>query len=436
MNRYVGTIQSPFKDELVEMVNLTISENLIEIEFNSSLRATNNVGIIKGVFNGLGTVTFLNCSVSGSSMGSGGNLIKYRSEYMFKGIHFNEINELNLDRVYVEMIGLHRWIKLPNINNDLHSNNTLTIDGIEDIDVFQNDEFSLEFCPYYSQHLKREDNSTTIKTKVSLRIKSITKIDFWEYLNLINEIKKIIHLLSNESTKSDSITFYTTDNVIVDLFSEDNSSIEGKSFTNSSLKFSEISNLHSLFDNWFKNQDIQTSIDLILEKSKNIKLSRENYFLNNCFAIETFHRRFRNLTLHEPSEFKKIKNQILLNLEESDIKRTIELGLSYINQPNFRMRLLDFKNDFDSILLKENTTEEYITKIVKTRNFLVHRSSIKNTFDDFDLLYSAIFLENLVKINILRLIGVEDKLLEKYISNIQGRVEDLYYANKSREFDR
>ena len=34
MERYIGTITSPFKDELIEMVNLTISENLIEIEFN------------------------------------------------------------------------------------------------------------------------------------------------------------------------------------------------------------------------------------------------------------------------------------------------------------------------------------------------------------------------------------------------------------------
>ena len=436
MDRYVGTIESPFSEELIEMVYLTISENLIEIEFNSSLRTTSNVSVIKGVFSGLGTVTFLNCSVSGTSLGSGADLIKYSSEYMFKGIHFNEINELSLDRVYVEMIGLHRWIKLPNINNDLYSNNALTIEGVEDIEIFQNDEFSLEFCPYYSQHLRREDNSTTIITKVSLRIKSKIEIDFWKYLNLIDEVKKIIHLLSNESTKSDSITFYTDDNVEVKLFSEDNNSISGNSFTNSSLKFSEITNLHSLFDNWFKNRNIQTSIDLILEKSKNNKLSRENYFLNNCFAIETFHRRFKNFKLYKPSEFRDIKKQILINIEKSEIRSTIENSLAHLNEPNFRRRLLDFKDDFDSILLKEIMSEEYITKIVKTRNSLVHRSSDKNTFDDFDLLYSAIFLENLVKINILRLIGVEDELLEKYNSNIQGRVEGLYYANKKREFDK
>ncbi|MFC3971662.1 HEPN domain-containing protein [Maribacter confluentis] len=193
--------------------------------------------------------------------------------------------------------------------------------------------------------------------------------------------------------------------------------------------------MNEIIHNWFDKKDLHTSIELILEKTINTQLSHENYFLNNCFAIETLHRRFNNYKLFDKSEFKSIKENILKSIENNDLRKLIENNLAHINEPNFRNRLTNYEADFSHLLPENQNVKNYISKIVKTRNYLVHRGNSKNIFEEFDMLYASFFIETVVKINVYRILGIKNKLIEKLLIETGERINSLYQSNDRMRFE-
>jgi hypothetical protein len=433
MKEYSGIIFSPLGDDKKLTCKLIISEDSIKIEYHTS-ESINNQGfkIIHGIFNKLGKVTLIESLSIGFSTGAGTYLKKYSSEHLLVGYHIKDIDQYYFDRVNIEMTGLHNWTKITGIKGSLFEGESLSLIDHPSIPIMDNEEFSAEIYPIQKHEYKQPNNQFTLTETVCLRIKSKKYISFWRYLTIIKDFKKIIFLLSNQEIKSDVTTFYTKDNSFVKLYSEENYIIGKKQFINTSVKFSNIKNLKTIINNWFNNEDIKISIDLILEKSRNSNLSLENNFLNNCFAIETFHRRIKNYKNFEKEKFKQIKTSILQNIEDLEIQKIIENNLAHINEPNFKLRLMGFENDFDKILCDKFETHEYIRKIVKSRNYLVHRGNPKSVFSNFDMLYSAIYLKNILILNIFRLLQMEEELIEEIAIEMKDRIQGMYYANFKR----
>jgi hypothetical protein len=438
MENYIGKIVSPFNEnESIDFVRLSLSNERIEIELSSNERGFENIKSIIGIFNGFGKVSLINCKYSGMSTGSGADIKKYTAEYLFKGNFIHNPESYYFDRVNIEMTGLLDWTNISAINNNLFTDKKLTIEDIEIIEIYNSDLFSVEIFTSNNVKLKRENNQIIIKENVGLKIKSTKeKINVWKYLSLITELKKIFFILSNRNTKIDNTIFYKETEMPVTLYWDGNNSLGSPSPINPIIKFEEIKFcLNNIIHNWFEKVDLHTSIELILEKSINNNLSRENYFLNNCFSIETFHRRFKNYKLFDRVEFKSIKKNILSSIEDNTIRSLIENNLAHINEPNFRKRLYDFESDFTNILPKDWNIEDYISKIVKSRNYLVHRSSTKNIFDEFEMFYASIYLETIVKINVFRSLGIEEKIVQKILIQSGRKIENFYSSSKQRKFE-
>ncbi|MEP0212216.1 MAG: HEPN domain-containing protein [Cellulophaga sp.] len=437
MENYIGKIVSPFNEnESIDFVRLSISNEIIEIEFSSSKRSHSNIKTIIGVFNGFGKVTLVNCQNIGMSTGAGADVKKYSAEYLFKGEFINNPESYYFDRVNIEMSGLLDWTKISSINNNLFTDKVLTIEDIDIIEIYKSDDLSIEIFSSNNINFKRENNQITIKENVGFKIKSQNcNINIWDYLHLIKELKKILFIFSNRNTHIDKTNFYKGKEPPVKLYWFGNNSLGAPSPMNPRINFEDIKpDLSNIIHNWFENKDLHTSVELVLEKSINNKLSRENYFLNNCFSIETFHRRFKNYKLFDKVEFKSIKEGILESIEKSDIKELIGNNLAHINEPNFKKRLYDFQSDFSKLLPSDWNVEEYITRIVKTRNYLVHRSSNKKVFEKFDLLYASIFIETIIKINVYRTLGIKEGLIEKLLSDTGKNIKGFYDSNKRMRF--
>lgn len=314
MEYYTGKIVSPFNEnESIDFVRLSKSNEIIEVEFSSSERNYRNMKTIIGVFNGLGKITLVNCQNIKTSTGAGANIKKYNAEYLFKGEFINDPESFYFDRVNIEMPGLLEWTKISSINNNLFSDKKLTIEDVEIIKIYDSDKFSVEIFSSNNINLKRENNQIIIRENLGLKVKS-TKgdINIWQFLDLIEELKKVFFILGNSNTQIDATTFYKGKGDPVSLYWSGNISLGSPSLFNPIIKYEDIKhNLNGIIHNWFEKKDLHTSIDLILEKSINNKLSRENYFLNSCFSVEIFHRRFKNFKLFDKSEFKSIKEGIL-----------------------------------------------------------------------------------------------------------------------------
>ena len=437
MEQYLGYIISPLNnEESIESVRLIKSEDNIEIEFSANSHHQLNIATIHGSFTGLGDVTLINCKNIGMSTGSGGYQKKYSAEYLLVGDYISNLNEKTFDSIKIEMPGLLGWTKISGIKNDFFATRTVTTEDVPNVILYSSDQYTVELYSVVNYSFKRQNNEVSLKEDIGLKVqaqnKSLSVLDFLEH---IVEFQKLFFIIGNTSSELGKVTLNNEKEFSTQLFWKGKRSLGDPSINNPSLKYNDIlPNIIDIVSNWISKREIHTSIDLILEKSINAKLSIENYFLNNCFAIETFHRRFKNFRIFDQQEFKTIKEEILKSVENDEIREILSNNLAHINEPNFRRRLIDFSEDFGNVLPKDFQIDSFITQTVKTRNFLVHRSSEKNIFTKFEMLYATIFIEIIVKINIYRVLGIEEDLIKKSLIHAGGNTISMYEYNKSFQF--
>src|SRR5690606_14237776 len=131
---------------------------------------------------------------------------------------------------------------------------------------------------------KRQNNEISVKESVGLKIQSKNRcLSTSEFLQLIREFQKLIFILGNTNTKLDKILLTNDHERDIELFTKDVQTLGIPDMVNPSLAFNDLlPNITTIMSNWLENKEIHTSIDLILEKSINSKLSIENHFLNSC----------------------------------------------------------------------------------------------------------------------------------------------------------
>lgn len=443
METAIGRIFRPeTPDEIQESVRLDISDSSIEIEVKNRYFGLEEfqIEIILGVFNGIGNVTLVSCRKSGSEFGGGADIVRFRANFLLKGIHIYSNEGLRFSRCYVNLPSLFEWVKIRSIKDNALSENRILFEIPDDILITSFEKFKLSFS--FGYWTKYQVQEIYLKQYTNLKIESIDE-DFpiSDCIDIINHFKKFLLLVANKSPKSESIVLFNNGYkyegdeqlISIELLSKPDSDAQ-LSIVSPRIEFNTVeSNIEEIMRSWYEKKNIISSIDLILEKFFNPKLSRENDFLNSCFAIETLHRRVYKTTVFDKSEFKVIKDGIIERIENTGIKSFINEKLSFANEPTFKNRLLDLGNDFKAVLPEEIDVPDYLTKIVKTRNYLVHRGNSRNTFDRFDLLYAARYIESVVRIKIFKELKVPESVISTSQDFIKRHLHELYNFNKRRK---
>ena len=430
------------QQDIVYSVRLEISDNLILIEIPDK-EMLDKYDILLGVFNGIGNVTFVDCNSHGFSSGGGAKLIKLSAKYLLKGAHLSSIEELSFKRCIVNFPSLIKWLGISLIDSQFKDNREIiTIDQHKDIDLGLIDGFYFSFGFGYSSQTKRR--WINIKEDFFLKINSEDgNISIFQFLYKISIFKKFLIFVANLSAETESIVFYRDDLVYnpsipqlnkpisIELLFGFSETKHDETWYSPSIKYNQIEmTLPKIYREWSTNKDLAISIDLLLEKSFNPRLSRENYFLNSCFSIETLLRRYRKLSVIKDNEFQKLILRIKSEYNDPVMIEFIEEKLVYSNEPTFRDRLLNIEPDFIKLLPTHFNAKEYIKKVVKTRNFLVHRSNEKGIFKGLELFYSAKYIETIVKINVFRLIGISDDLINHELTHSKNYIHNMFLHNK------
>lgn len=437
---YIFRPENP--DVIQDSVRLEISDTKIELEYtdgSSDLSDFNKIGIILGVFNGIGKVTFLDCNMSGSSLGSGANLKKYSADWMLTGVHISDWKEFKFSKCIVNIPSLYDWVGISAIKNRLWTEKKLYSEIPEEIKLATFEKYQLLFSFGYQSKFAK--NEIHLSQYTNLKIVALENdIHLSDLLETIVHFKKFILLIANESPISETITLfnnkykYDQDGQLIPIDLVANPKRQNNiqlSISATRIEFKEIQNsFEEIIRTWYENTDLYSSIDLIIEKFLNPKLSRESDFLNSCFSIETFHRRFRKIEVFKKPEFKKIRKSIVDNIENEEVKKFINEKLSYANEPTFRARLFDLKTRFVNILPSNVNIDDYIIKIVKTRNFLVHRTQNENVFDEFDMFYAARYIESIVRICILIELKFPENIIHKIENCNKSHLQQMYHMNK------
>src|SRR5690606_27270707 len=237
---------------------------------------------------------------------------------------------------------------------------------IDNVNFFNSQQYNITFKHqnYYKENFKKAE--IQIKESVSLDVHANNELyNIWDHLKIIEDFRSFLYLLTNFSCQTDLIQL-ESDSEDGPVFFRSIKRIQYKtsSVAVSSIKYSEIKdNLSDIYKKWIENIEIKTSVELILEKSINNFLSRENYFLNTCFAIEILNRRFHNENPFKKHEFKSLKLKMIENLDEG-IKEFVQSKLAHFNEPNFKQRLFFYKDDLEKLKIQKYSADEFIKKIV------------------------------------------------------------------------
>ncbi|OAB28781.1 hypothetical protein SAMN05444395_102521 [Flavobacterium fryxellicola] len=441
MHSYFGHIFLPQENNFqkIEGVRLFIDGDAFWIEASMYLFGIEKYNLIKGAFSDLGYVSLIECNVKGFTNSVGGNEGKLSVNYILCGIQIDNEDDLNFSSLSVTMPSLKKWINKTVFNGYLIGEEKMSIKYPDNINFGEFGKFSLAASFGFNQN--HDSNKTIIlKDYITLKIKGTTSnLSLWEFLEIYRKFKKFLAFINVFDNDNDS--FVLSDNNIKYEF---NDSLVQMRFYMSSYNFKDRgiddvrapkfdivqNDINSILQNWYSKSEINHSVSLILEKYFQDRLSRETYFLNSCFAIEIYHRRFKNNTKLPSSEFKKLKKAIIDKLETPQEIAFFKEKLSYANEPSFRERLKSFDDDFPFILPDNINTDDFIKKVVLTRNFIVHRGSPEGTISGLELYYASISVEALTKWCIYKEIGFTENHLLSMFQYTREQINRMFGLNK------
>ena len=440
MKQYTGNVffeEDNFKNKIIGAI-LTINNDIFTIEFQSDKHFRKDYSIIQGEFLDLGYVTLIECYFSGSTT-SIVNLTKYNVQHLITEVKINSIDNLLAKSMYVKMDTLKNWLNLSNLSGSLIFGGKIEYSKSEKILLYDSNDFSINIHFCLNEYSQFKKNTITLTEFNQLEISSKHKsVNIFELYNIYKKIKIFLAFIGVFSKENDEFKFVDDDFKFENQFEPISMKFFTKFFdttndgiiTHNKIEFKDIEpNISKILDNWLTNDKIQDSIILVMEKYTFIKLTVETYFLNTCFAIETFHRKNRTNKVFSETEFKKIKKGIRAKLETQEEIDLFNDKLIYANEPTYKSRLISLKSEFSAITIDGFDIDDYIDRIVKTRNYLVHRGSKTNTFSNIKLYYASVYLETLTKYCIMEKIGFEKDYLKKVFANSGKNIDQIYKLN-------
>ena len=156
--------------------------------------------------------------------------------------------------------------------------------------------------------------------------------------------------------------------------------------------------MSDIIKHWYNNEGIGYCADIIIENLLSVKTSHSRRFTNSYTAFEAYSLKFGN----------KIKNS-------SFAKDLLEQ----------KQLLVDITN------IPEDDIKTYVSKIVRHRDYLIHRTKTKNNiFSQFELLYISFLLDYLVGLGLVKQMEVSDKIIEKIIERAKSTYQDMQSVNR------
>lgn len=346
--------------------------------------------LILGVFTGLGYLTFINNNVVNSVSGMITSK-SYSPEYCLIGSHFlNNPREFRTLKVSIVNSDLRKWIWL--LLFDLYKeDNTISYENIQE-EINIDEDLLLSFYTWVSTTDSRNDYILQVNSNASVSFDLKKSKSIVEIVDIYNKFQKFLLFFYGSTKQFEGFNLVCEGcNESFELFYKDGFHSENRnSLLN--LNYQDLrEDLNNLIVKWFTNNDILICVDKILNNTLSSKLSYSQKFINAYISLESFLKRFCNS-----------------------------------NGKDFKVHL---EKNQDIILLitslKKIELDEYLKKIVRTRDYYVHDNvKQKQYFKGIDLLYESIMLEYLVSILLLKELGGGEIVINKVIQN-----GNLQYVN-------
>ena len=436
-----GKITFPATNQQIENCWLRLEDNnkpYLEVPYNSF--QNDNWDIITGSFNGLDKVTFYKCDLGVERGGRGGYYRRIFFSFMFENEKFNRKEDLFFNKITFNSGALENWIIDNSVCLDIEyskSTKQLTIPNKKTLHKVQTKIGTIAISRGFDSLIGSGDAKLVRKSAIAIEFKESKHFD--EISRFLVEIKRLIIFLTHENPDIErySLPLEGVSRPIILKYNSRFTTMSGFS-EGIKLKYLDIKpHLENIIKNWIEKEKLFQVIELIQEKYMNTTLSFQNYFLNCCVAMESFHIRFAQKDISQEAkeaiEKRKGERCLIANLiSDEDLKREFNSRTTDWKKPTFKEKIQCFESSIDFIKADnfKDSTEEFIRKVVNTRNKIAHEGEYLKYLTELELLLFGKVLEFVVKIEILKTLGIEDeKLLEKFQTDARHSVRILAEMN-------
>lgn len=359
---------------------------------------------------------------------------------MFENEKFNRKEDLFFNKITFNSGALESWIVDNSVSLDLVNSQDerhLIIPNKKTIHKVKTKLGTIAINRGFDSLVGSGDAKLTRKSAISIEFNESKHFD--EISQFLVEIKRLIIFLTHEPPDIErySLPLEGVSKSIIlkynSLFTTTSGFSEGIE-----LEYLDIKpNLEALIKNWIEKEKLVQVIELIQEKYMNTELSFQNYFLNCCVALEGFHLRFikKDISQETKEAIEKRKSErtsISSLITDEDLKRVFQSATTDWKNSTFKEKILHFESSIDFIKGDnfKDSTEEFIRNVVNTRNKIAHEGEYLKYLTELELLLYGKVLEFVIKIEILKILGIEDeKLLEKFQTDARDRVRVLAEMN-------
>lgn len=437
--KYFGKIFLPQQqDKPVMDVWLMLDDNSITLEVPRYFSDDDYWDIIHGEFTGMDKVTFVSCYAGGSSTGMGGTHGGIHVSYIIKDAHFNSKEDLIFDKVHLTCPALTHWV-IEKKSIETTDFKTFTLPDTIEVckSIIRNVTISFNVWYPYSYSRKKLDAKkecyVAISSDKALNIDTLSEFmrqtkKFILFLTDKNPEYSVYHLFKEEQVLKEEEVF---EEKVFELVNTTDSLREDRFSQGIHIGYFDVQDtLGPALEKWFELKELYPVIDFLLERHYNTDISSHGFFTSICAAIEIYEGNKVDKTINATTI--KNKKRILSSIDDDTLRQWFLNKTHSWDRPRME-KLQEFKPTITELIkdIFNLTPDEFIIKVIDTRNGIVHRGVYKDSFTSTELFLVTKILEFSLKLRILELTGLENtKRPDTFLKSAKSAIRILARLNK------
>jgi hypothetical protein len=365
-------------------------------------------------------------------MGAGGTYQRIQVSFLIKGLHVSKKSELLFDKIILPSPALTNWIPEKGTIEEI-KDHTFQIPKQEELIKLSLSSINVSIVRRYSREYSYKELRAS--RECQFRLESDSPINLEIISKLISQLKKLILFLTNVNPEFESFSLYKA-NEHYELVNTKDRLNDNRFSQNIKVSYGNVNHtLGKVIENWVLNEKLHPVIDLILEKCFNTEMSPQGFFLNICSAFEVYNSSFGGIGKNDPlRERIKKRRQIACLIKDDPLKAIFKQESSSWKNPTLKERIMEFKDVIHLIKGDVFTfdTDEFIAKVVGTRNLIAHTGKYKKHFNNgIELTLASKIMEFTMRLEILKFLGVEiNSPRGSLVGNAKQNVEIFAISNE------
>ena len=402
------------------------------------------VGMVKK-----GYVTLEDCDYYNQNFQfSGFTTSTIHSHFVFSGVCYDAEKEITFSEIKFSVEGLDEWLGISGIQVDHNLGTEHWQEGSvdfappEEIIIRLTDDMKMIFGFEISVPTGASITEARISQKANIRLKSTKLRPLDDFLSLIIKLHQFFCFTIDKTISLKSVTGFSCEITSGEKNREVPINIYYRSalYSEKTLKINQHDMLffyrdikdkiEEMLSNWLRKQELfKEAFNEYFAAKYGAYEYLEGEFLSLVRGIEVLHRKNSQDTEMPEEQFENLVSGILENTPK-ETHKWIKEKFKHANELTLQKRLKEMLNPFQRFYGNEKKRKSFISKVVKTRNYLTHfdRNLAGHAAEGNDLWVLSMKLKALFRLHFLKMIGMDSTFIDNVVEKSRNLRQTLEFS--------